>query len=198
MPKKIVQLPKPYLIQTVISRVFDPPVIIALLTVLAVSLSDLSHQGILFFVLLLPVMFGLPLAYFIWKLRTRQVTNWDITNRKERIYPLLTFLGFILVDIVLVSWLDNPFLLNVFVLFFLWILGFFFITLLFKISGHSGMTTLAVGLILQWFGWSVWPVILAIPLVCWARVTRKDHTVFQVVAGVVYSLLILQVWEVLL
>jgi putative transposase len=197
MPKRI-QLPKPYLIQTIISRVFDPPVMIALLTILAVSLSDLSRRGVIFFTFLLPFMFGLPLAYFVWKLKTHQVTNWDLTNRKERIYPLLAFLGFLLVDIVIVSVLDNPFLLNVFVLYFLWMLGFFLVTLLFKISGHSGITTLAAGLLILWLGWSFWPVLLAIPLVCWARVTRKDHTILQVVAGVIYSLVILRVWDLLL
>jgi hypothetical protein len=197
MPAKTkIQLPKPYLIQTILSRIFDPPVVIVFLTVIAVWLSGLSHRGFLFFALLLPVMLGLPLAFFVWRLHTHQVTNWDITNRKERIIPLLAFIVFLFVDLLIISIMQNSFLLHVFILYFFWVVGFFILTLIFKISGHSGMTTLAVGLLLHWFGWSMWPVIAAIPVICWARVTRRDHTLFQVVAGVIYSLVILRLWGI--
>lgn len=187
-----------YHVQTLISRVFDPPIIIGLLTVLAVSLSDLSRRGMVFFTFLLPFLFGLPLAFFVWKLKTHQVSNWDVTKRKERIIPLLAFLGFLLIDIVAVSVLDNPFLLNIFVLYFLWMLGFFLITLVFKISGHTGIATLGAGLLFNWFGWIALPAFFIVLLVAWARVSRGDHTFIQAVVGILYSLILLEVWYLVL
>ena len=56
-----------------------------------------------------------------------------------------------------------------------------------KISGHASVAALATGLIIQWFGWYWWPILLIVPLVAWARVVRRDHTVGQVIAGAVYS-----------
>ena len=187
-----------YRVQTIISRIFDPPIIIALLTIVAVFLSDLSKRGIIFFTFLLPFLFGLPLGYFLWKLKTHQVSNWDITNRKERIVPLLAFLAFLVLDIIAVSILDNPFLLNVFVLYFLWVLGFFLVTLFFKISGHTGIATLAAGLSILWFGSLAWPAFLIVMVVAWARVTRGDHTILQAAVGIIYSLIILEVWTSIL
>lgn len=189
---------KSFLIQTVISRVFDPPILIILLTAYAVYLSDLSKRGLIAMTIFIPFLFGLPLAFFLWKMKTHKVSNWDISNRKERIIPLLAMLGFLIVDIVFVSLFDNPLLLNFFVLYFLWLLGFFIITLFWKISGHSGMATLAAGLVIEWLGWQAWPILVIVPLVSWARVTRHDHTIFQVLAGVIYSLVILELWFILL
>lgn len=186
-----------YPIQTVISRVFDPPIIIMLLTVYAVLQSNISTQGVMIFTLLVPLLFGIPLAFFVWKLKTHQVSNWDISNRKERIVPLMALLGFLFIDIIIVAIFNNVFLLNVFILYFLWVFGFFVITLVWKISGHTGITTLAAMLLYRWIGPQVWYVFLAVPLVAWARISRKDHTWFQAIAGIVYSVIIVEVWSYL-
>lgn len=184
-----------YRLQTLISRLIDPPFVLAFMTFLTVVKSGLTNRGIFAFGLFVPFLFGLPLAFFVWKIRTHQVSNWDITNRKERIIPLLFFLIFLIVDIIGVSLFDNPLLLNIFVLYFLWVLGFFLVTLFWKISGHTGMITLAVGLLVYWFGYWALPSLVLIPLVAWARVSRKDHSLLQALAGIIYSLLILQVWN---
>ena len=65
-----------------------------------------------------------------------------------------------------------------------------------KISGHGvaigGITVFAVGI----FGREAWPLLLAIPLVAWARVRLKRHTLAQTVAGsllgIAMTLLLLQ------
>ena len=77
------------------------------------------------------------------------------------------------------------------IFFLLWFLGFYLITLFWKISGHSGVATLGAFFVIQLFGLAWWPVFLAIPLVSWARVVRRDHTVGQVIAGVGYSIVFL-------
>jgi hypothetical protein len=184
-----------YPIQTIISRVFDPPIVIMLLTVYAVLQSTISKQGIMVFTLCIPFLFGIPLAFLVWKLKTHKVSNWDISNRKERIVPLMALLGFLLLDIIIVAIFHNVFLLNLFILYFLWVFGFFVITLVWKISGHTGITTLAAMLLYKWMGPQAWYVFLAIPLVAWARISRKDHTWLQAVAGIMYSVIIVEVWS---
>lgn len=54
---------------------------------------------------------------------------------------------------------------------------------------------LATGMIIQRFGWSAWPVIICVPLVLWARVTGKYHTLTQAVAGTMYAWIFLLVFE---
>jgi len=182
-------------IPTLVSRIFDPPVIVTLLTFIGVVKSELSHRGLMTFAILIPFFLGLPLGYFLWSLKTRQVSNWDVTNRKERLVPLAALLGFLTVDLFIISFFDNPFLLNMFFVYFLWTIGFLGITFFWKISGHTGITTLAAGLLTQWFGWEFSLLFLCVPLVAWARIVRSDHTIYQVVAGVLYSLAILAIFS---
>lgn len=193
-----IELPRPYPVPTLISRIFDPSVVLSFLTFLGILKSDISHRGIVVFIFLLPIFVGIPLVYFLWLLRTHQIHNIDVTNRKERVKPLFGLLGFLLIDIVVISFFDNPFLLNMFLLYFLWTLGFLAITLYWKISGHSGIATLASLLLIRWYGIYMWPVFFIVLLVSWARIVRRDHTLTQVVAGIIYSLIILEIWKVLL
>ncbi len=187
--------PKHLLIPTIISRVFDPPVIIPILTCIGVIKSELTHRGMLAFGLLIPIFLGLPLAYFLWSLKTHHVSNWDITKRRERIVPLSILLGFLAMDTFIVSWFDNPFLLNMFFIYFLWTAGFLSITLFWKISGHTGIATLAAGLLALWFGHNFIYAFLFVPLVAWARIVRHDHTPLQVMGGIVYSLVVLAIFS---
>jgi membrane-associated phospholipid phosphatase len=141
-------------------------------------------------------MIALPVLYFIHKLTTHEISNLDISNRKERIRPLMAMAGFILIDIIILSFLNNTFLLQLFQLYFLWILGFLGITIFWKISGHSGVATLAWCLLLGWYGREMWPFIFIVSLVSWARVVRRDHTLLQVIAGIIYSITIFGLWKI--
>jgi hypothetical protein len=176
------------LLATIISRIVDPPVVVCVLTLFAITQSDLTRRGVFALSILLPIFVGVPLLYFLWELKTRQVKNWDITNRKERIKPLLIFLLSLLIDIIFIAVLDSSFLLNVFLLYFFWLLGFLIITLFWKISGHTSAAMLGVGVAIIWYGPSMLFLLGVIPLVAWARLVRHDHTPFQLVAGVLYSL----------
>jgi hypothetical protein len=176
---------------TIISRIFDPSIILPALTLLAVSKSGDNHPA---FWILAGGMVVLPLLYFLYKLASHEISNIDISDRKQRIKPLLAMTGFLLVDIIIISLFNNAFLLHLFELYFLWVLGFLGITLFWKISGHSGVSTLAYCLLLQWFGFGVWPFVFVVFLVSWARVARRNHTLLQVSAGIIYSILIFGLW----
>jgi len=172
----------------IISRLFDPINVFAVVAIIVVGRSSMPPGAMTrFFVVLFFGMFLPPLAFLLWAIKTRRVSNWDLTNRRQRVRALVVFLGLLGVDFILIQMFGNAYLVQLFLFFFFWFAGFFAITLFWKISGHTSTLTLASLFIIQWFGWALWPILLTIPLVSWARVKRKNHTVAQVVAGVLYS-----------
>jgi len=60
-----------------------------------------------------------------------------------------------------------------------------------KISMHSSGVTMLVMMFLLVFGTSMWPLILLIPLVWWARIVLKRHNIWQLVAGCILSIIII-------
>lgn len=139
-----------------------------------------------------------PVSIFrYWLVKTHRVTDWDIRKRAQRIKPLIALVVFILFDIVVVSTAGSSILTNTFILFALWLFGLLLITFFTKISGHVSAVTLAVLLIISWFGWQLLPLLCCVPLVGWARVVGKNHTLGQVVVGVVYSTVVLYISYIL-
>ena len=190
--KKIKKESKIHRIATVISRVFDPFVTLGVVSVVAVLKSGLTGLPLLIF--LFGIVFAtilLLLTLLHWAVKRGHITNWDLTNRRERIIPLFITIGILIIDLLNARFFINDFLVNLFILYIFFIIGIFLITLFWKISGHSAGAMLASGVLFLWFGPVIWPVLLIVPVVGWARVIRKDHTVSQVVAGVVYSIIIL-------
>lgn len=181
-----------FLFATIISRIFEPVVVLSVLILIALARSGLEvfayyrFIGIFFFLMVLP-----PMSLLIWAVRTKRISNWDIGDRRQRVHALALLLLFQLFNVILTWIFGNAYLLQIILLFFFWFLGFFLITLFWKISGHSGITTLGSLFMIQWFGVAWWPVLFSIPMVSWARVIRKDHTVGQVIGGVGYSFIIL-------
>lgn len=165
------------MIPTLISRLFDPFLMIA----------------VVFFVTLwgdpvfIPALMGMVLLPFslysiAWKMKI--ISDWDMRNRSERPKILWTLVVIEIVGFVVFQlWVLFPILLAA--------VGFTVITHFWKISGHAMSAALATGSIIIRFGWSFWPVLLIVPLVAWSRVVRKNHTIAQVIAGALYSWIIL-------
>ena len=179
------------LFPTLISRIFEPVVVLSVLILVALTRSGLEgfayyrFIAVFFFLMILP-----PIGLLVWAVRTKKISNWDIGDRRERVKALGIFLFFQAFNIFLTRMFGNEYLVHFITFLFFWYLGFYLITLFWKISGHSGITTLGALFLIQWLGPVWWPVFFAIPLVCWARVVRRDHTVGKVVGGVVYSMAI--------
>ena len=134
--------------------------------------------------IIMGVVFGARM-YF----KRKDKTNWDISDRKKRIVPmaiLLVCVG------VIYAWLRafaEPSVASLFGIFFLWVIGFFLLTLKIKASGHVGMLTWLVCQLIFWFGTSMIPLVVFIPLLAWSRLALKRHTMIEVVVGFVYSIL---------
>lgn len=163
-------------IATVISRIFDPFIMLA---VTFVALLSRTHVFVPAFVSMVIVPFAL---YFVaWK--TKFVSNWDMSDRRERpkiLWPL------VVIEVICILVFQLSSIIPILVA----IIGFAIITHFWKISGHAMGAALATGIIIVTYGWAWWPVLLIVPLVGWARVVRGDHTIAQVIAGAAYSWII--------
>lgn len=164
----------------IISRIFDPIVVFSVMTLLAAGWSR-------YLVVFLIGMLAPPVAFLIFAIKKKWVSNWDVSDRRQRIRVFLVFSLFLLTDYFMINTFGNFALQRLFLFFVVWFIGFFAITLFWKISGHVAAVTLASYYIVAWFGLRWWPVFLTIPPVAWARVVSKNHTIAQVVGGILYS-----------
>ena len=161
---------------TIISRVFDPFIMLAVVCVVLLSRTAVFIPAFITMVLV-------PLLLFVIAVKTKFVSNWDVSARQER--PKL-FWPLIAIEVISIVVFQLWFLIPMIVAF----AGFALITHYWKISGHAFASALATGILVSRFGWHWWPVFLIVPLVSWSRVMRKNHTIPQVIVGAVYAWLI--------
>ena len=137
---------------------------------------------VVLFVTVLPV---LSIAVMV---RYAKVSDLHLHNREERLLPLCCTLVSMVVGTVLlhqlgaareIVWAGIAYIVNSVI--------FSAITPIWKISFHSsvatGCVTVLVILVNPQFGW----LFLLIPLIAWARVYRKRHTLLQTVVGAVLA-----------
>lgn len=171
----------------VISRACEPMVILSILAFLAGLHAGLTDGTFMLYLMVVFIVMVVPPVYYRLKLLAAHQTDWDVTDRKKRIKPLVLQSVFLLLDILLIALFGNSVLTHTYLLLFIWLLGFLGITTQWKISGHTATTALVTGFAVHWFGWAWWPLLLTVPILGWARVVRRDHTVAQVIAGATYS-----------
>ena len=160
-------------IATVISRIFDPFIMLAVACIVL-----LSHTRV--FMPAFICIVGVPFVLFVVAVKTKFVSDWDVSNREER--PKL-FWPLTVIEIISIVVFQLWFLIPMIVAF----AGFSFITHFWKISGHAMAAALATGILVVTLGWGGWPVLLVVPLVGWSRVVRKNHSLLQVIAGALYA-----------
>ena len=175
---------------TIISRIFEPMVVISVLTVVGALYAGLQGSQFWSFFLVVLVLAVIPVTIFrVWLFNNRRV-DWDIIDRRKRIVPLLLLLGVVAGNTWIVSLWQNREITYIFAIYLVWLVGLFLITLRFKISGHTSTIALASLLVIKWFGLGLWPLLFTIPVVAWARVTLHQHTPLQTFVGAMYSVAI--------
>ncbi len=125
-----------------------------------------------------------PTAYIVYLLKTGQLTDIHMPERKERLKPLIFTFGWLIISVAALTLFKAPFsliLLTGAALLQVVVLGL--ITTLWKISFHSSAimsaATVTVLLRSQW----AWIALPLVPLVGWARIRLRRHTLWQVVSG---------------
>jgi len=127
-----------------------------------------------------------PLLILKRELRRGGISDWYISNRKERLQPIPVLLSLVvaLAPLVLLVAFHGPRLMLVGAVSALTLVVFnLMITLGWKISQHVSSIAASATLITAALGIGAAPVLLLIPLVAWARVKIGAHTVMQTVAG---------------
>jgi membrane-associated phospholipid phosphatase len=131
----------------------------------------------------------LPVLSIAAMVRCAKVSDFHLQNREERLLPLCCTLISMIVGTVLlhrlgaareIVWAGVAYITNSVI--------FSAITPIWKISFHSsvatGCVTVLVMLVNPQFGW----LFLLIPLIAWARIYRKRHTLLQTIVGAVLAI----------
>ncbi|MHB8146256.1 MAG: phosphatase PAP2 family protein, partial [Vulcanimicrobiaceae bacterium] len=130
-----------------------------------------------------------PMIYVFWLYGTDRVSDLDMSVRQEREAVLGAFVVFYLLGTV-VMWLSRAPILMIasMAAYTLSTLVVQYITRYWKISTHAlGITAALVALTLL-YGQQTLPFLVLVPMVCWARVYLKAHTILQVIVGSLLAL----------
>ncbi len=126
-----------------------------------------------------------PMLYVFWLYGTDRISDLDMSVRHEREAMFGAFVVFYLLGTI-VMWVAHAprLMIAAMAAYTVSTLVVQYITRYWKISTHAiGITAPLVALTLL-YGSQTLPFLVLIPMVCWARVYLKAHTVLQVIAGV--------------
>jgi drug/metabolite transporter (DMT)-like permease len=177
-----------------ISRFMAPQYVITLLLILLGFADPISWQRGITWVLVVMLPFvGITLWVFIRALRRGTISDWHITNRRERLDPGIVAASLILTatPMAILFLFDGPrwILALTFSGFLLMVINLV-ITFIWKISQHVSGIALGATLATVTLGPLAAPSLLLIPLVAWARVKVGAHTVMQTIVGGLTGVLI--------
>ncbi len=175
-----------------ISVLLGPHVWLPLLFILIIFKSGLTStqaKVILPSILLLQVV--LPLTYMIIAPRLGWVSKWDMELKEERKPFFLFLLVLTLVNLTIIYFFGNNFLFDLNIIFIVLLLVLFGITKYWKISLHLSLNTASLILINFLFSWQFPFLYLIIPIIFWARLKLKKHTVNQLSAGVIITAIVI-------
>jgi membrane-associated phospholipid phosphatase len=126
-----------------------------------------------------------PMLYVFWLYATDRISDLDMSNREERERVFVVFVIFFVLGTIDLWLIGAPAIITasmagyaVSALVVQWITRYW------KISTHAlGITAPLIALCVI-YGPRPLPFLVLIPIVCWARVYLRAHTVLQVIAGV--------------
>ena len=166
-----------------ISVLFDSSVL-SLPIFLALGYVSAQTLGLLWAILMLLIVTGIPLAYLLIGRKRGWVSDMELSRREERPRFILVSLSS---DVFALAalWLGNgPHLLRLIVLtYFCLAIVMFSISSFWKISMHmAGVGGFSTALVFVFDAPALW-FFLSLPLVAWARLHRRKHTIQQLIAG---------------
>lgn len=176
-------------IARVLSILLGPQIWLPLLFIVIIFRSGLNYQQLLvIFPSALILQVVIPLTYLYIAPKVGLATAWDLPKREER-YLFLSICFIASLITCFISYYYGTSLLFKLNLLLLILFTIIFVTTLYwKISLHTSLNTVGSILINYLFGWSLWWVYLSIPLVFWARLVLKRHTLIQLIVGIIISL----------
>ncbi len=170
-------------IAEVISRIFDPVWEIPLALLLSVTFAMQEGLRWRFLGLLLFIDAVMPLIFFLIMLWHKQIKDWDIQSRMQRIPLYLFAMVCHLGGVWLAHETGRGELAQMLGVYYVVALVFFVITLFWKVSLHTGVNAVLITTLNMFTGWKYWYLYGILILVAWARVYQKHHNWKQVVMG---------------
>ncbi len=166
-----------------ISYLFTPP-LLGLVGIILVGQAIGTPTGWRWSIFFILANLLAPLLYIFWKIQQSEITDFHIQLREQRMKPLIITMISAIIAFVIMTLGHAPVVLRIFVL--AWVFQATFIlgvTNWWKISGHaSGITNLVVFLWIVYGSVSA-PIAIAVPLVGWARLRLRRHSLAQILAG---------------
>ncbi len=175
-----------------ISHVVSPHIVgVVLTSAVALQYSPNPVEALLWLVGLMPLLVLPPIAYLLWLVRRGKLADIYMPERETRLRPLTLIMVWALVCLMLARRWQAPPLVEFFVVAAIVLTGILsLVTMFWKISFHGATISAAATATLMVAGSSAWPMMLLVPLVGWARVRLKRHTLRQVVYGSLVGALI--------
>jgi membrane-associated phospholipid phosphatase len=176
----------------IISAVFEPFTVsfVALVLVLSSLDLNLSTKLVWFFTAL--ILGGLPpVLVLIYEKKIGKIHDWFMTNRLERRDVQLAWFFGSALFLITAQFLAAPrLLLALSVTMLLISLLITLATFFWKVSVHMVGVTLFVLLMLLIYSPSFLWLVVLIPVVAWARIKLKAHTITQVTVGTIITIII--------
>ncbi len=172
-----------------VSDALCPPVV-ATLSIVTVAAYLATPAAWKWAALFLALTVAAPTLYVIWLLYRGEVTDLHLRVRKQRIKPMI-----VIVTTTSGAWLmltvrhAPSLLVGVATAGMALTLILLLVTLRWKISGHTTAISSFAVLCCLLMGPAAAPMVLSVPLVAWARVRLRRHTLAQTIAGAVLGLL---------
>lgn len=167
-----------------VSRVFDPVIEIPLLLSVSVWIALTNGLRWRFLIFLIVVDAFLPFLYMMWGLKTKRISDWDISKKEERNGLHRVALVCHLFGAVAAYAIGKIFLFKILLMFWSLAVIFAFITFFWKISIHAGVNAALVAFFNHFYGWDkYWWLVLVLLLVMWSRVRIKKHDWMQGLMG---------------
>lgn len=148
-------------------------------------------SGLLWAILTLLLVTGIPLAYLRLGIQRGWVSDMELSRREERPRFILVSLSSDVLALLILHFFGGPRLLTLIVLtYFCLAIVMFSISSFWKISMHmagvGGFSTALVFVFGAAAGWAF----LSLPLVAWARLHRRKHDIPQLIAGALAGTLV--------
>ena len=192
LPAAITARPLRIRVAHYISNILSPAVVSLPLIVLVASYRARSESVALIYAAITIFFLSVgPLAYIGIGVRLGKFSDIDVSVRTQRIGPFLFGLASALVGLCVLSLMQAP--KNLETLMLITIISgavMMITTLWWKISIHAASLASAMTMLTWLYGTILLPTFLLVVFVSWSRVVLRRHTLAQVVAGSVVSIIL--------
>lgn len=177
---------------SMVSMILGPHVWLPVLFILIILKSSLSPDQLKIIfptVLLLQVI--VPISYLLFAPRLGWIKGWEMKDKKERKPFMYLMVALGLVSLAVIYFFGNQFVFRLSLVWLVLLVTLLLITRVWKISLHMALIVASTIVVNFLFDWKLPVLYLMIPVLFWARLKLKRHSVKQLLAGTVVTAFIL-------